>query len=198
MRIVNQKNYNYSAPSTLDSLHIPKPDFNTIDLQVRFFIFNNASGVHKLFFINRLKDGTWRGWSIEYYNYSEEHYDFKNTLTDTIALQESWTRAFEELVYKGYINLPSQKEVQKRITQSEKNTPVSPVMVIADGKSYSVAFITKKAKRNFSFSNPEEYYKHYLSQGEAASYFQKYVDLLNILRSSLDFDTHLPKSQSSG
>lgn len=193
--IRNQNDYTYNALPILDSLGIEKPDFNKINLQIQFSIFNYETGIHKLFFIERLKGGNWRGKSIEYYDYNKDHYNFKDVLQDTFALGASWNEAFKKLVEKSYVNIPSQIEVKKSIAKSNKGAKNKESLIVADGTNYQLAFITKNKKRRISFSNPEAYYEHYKSQGYNLSFFEKYLDLLDILKGSLDFETHLKRKE---
>ena len=191
--IVAQKDYNVMAFETLDSLGVQEqPDFERVVLQIRFQISNYATGIHKLFLIDSLKTGKWRGQSIEYYAYNAEHTDYRNILKKNLELDNSWTTAFQNIKKRDYLNLPSQKEAVKKISNRNKsNTALT--LVVADGTSYFLAFITRKKSRRIHFSNPESYADFFKVEGDDRTIFNDYLELLQILSVPLDFQAHLTK-----
>ena len=187
--VENQKNFEYSDSFILNSLYIKKPNFDSIDLQIRITISNAASGIHKKFIIEKQKSGTWKGNAVEFYYYNDDHYDFNITTSNKLLLGEKWESAFKTIVFKDYINLPSQREVEKFISATNKDSVGKMIMVTADGISYTYEFLTKKNKRKFIFRDPESYYQFNKEQHNDTRYFEMCIDLLNISRTALDLST---------
>ena len=147
IHIKNQKNYKYSDSFILDSLHINKPNFDSIDLQIRITIWNAASGIHKKFVIERQKNGSSKGNAVEFYYYNDDHYDFSITTSNKLSLGEKWESAFNTIILKDYINLPTQRKVEKNISAANKDSTGKLIMVTADGSSYTYEFLTKNNKK---------------------------------------------------
>ena len=191
LHIKNQKNYNYFDSFILDSLNIRKPNYDVIDLQIRISIWNAASGIHKVFIIEREKSGNWRGENFEFYYYNDDHHDFSKTISDKLILGKKWDSAFRTIVMRDYINLPSQKEVEKTISISNKDSTGKLIMITADGTSYTYEFLTKRRKRKFTFKNPDSYYQFNKEQHNDTKYFEMYMDLLTISKQALNLETTL-------
>ena len=144
----HEKGFRYAHGRLLDSLHIPPPDFKETETELRIWTFRWSDGKNSLVLLRQASDGTWHCLKREFNFYNDKNFDFHGAPA-TCALKETWKEAWHKIVDAGYLNLPEQEDVNRKLKSTHGHK-----LVIADGISYTIEILTDKKKRNFTYSNP--------------------------------------------
>ncbi|NME68502.1 hypothetical protein [Flammeovirga aprica] len=185
--VTKQKKFKYSCQLFCDSLNIRRPDFSTVDLEIRVWYGLLHSGDHSFLKIQRIKDGSWRGESTQFNFYGPSHFDF-NSQFRAITFTRNWSNTWEEIVAKDYLNLPTQDDVDKRIIEKHS---FKQTVFFGDGNYYIIEALTKNAKRKIIYSNPELYSEQYLKQGINSVDYSAFFNFISLLNDEFKFKKKL-------
>ena len=134
------------------------------------------------------KDGSWSGTKYSYYHYSidDGSYNYKDAEVSPIEFKDTWNDSWETIVNEGYLNMPVQYDIEKRIPKKYMRT------IIVGGGGIRVYVYTAKRKRFVAFSSITEdhsLYNRCLCSGlpePLIGYLKKYFDFAVLLKKEFD------------
>lgn len=181
LKLSKQRHFYYSNKNYLDSLNIKYPDFKEINCELRIWYSKLITGQNKFFQIKMMKDSSWVCNAIEFYYYNSSSHNFKETKAEKIKLKDEWYTIWSKIVQNDYLNLTTQRDDKIKTSDNE-------VLLIGDGEVYTFEILTKKIKRNFSYSNPYDYYKYYLNKGIKVAEYESITSFIDLLKEVLNFE----------
>jgi hypothetical protein len=122
------------------------------------------------------KQGHWNGIASEFYYYNSLSNNLIPHKQRQIPIKSTWINDWKSILYKKYLNLKTQKEVNK-IYKDKLNELFS----VADGGGLLIEVVTKNSKRSFEYNNAKDYYDFYLKHGFDISEYKRFLELEAIL-----------------
>jgi hypothetical protein len=176
VKIKNQKNFKYFWAEVIDSALIKPFNFDTLNVELRIWKLTWSDGNHTMFRLVENKQGHWSGVDYEFYFYNDFNRDSSLHLKRQIPIKSIWINDWKSILYKKYLNLKTQKEVDK--IYRKKLTEFS---FITDGGGLLIEVVTKDNKRSFEYNNAKNYYDFYLKHGFDIPEYKRFLELEAIL-----------------
>lgn len=193
--LVTSTGYNFSNPnfyvnqkgklrevSYLKSWGIVKANFRTVNIELRIWKDNYATGQTKMIQLIQSKNEEWFAQSLDYFCYSSNHCNLENPIIDTLELNNLWNKNWMQIQSEELLQLVSQKDLNKELRNRDSQ------IIIADGEGYTFEEITRKGIRKYVYENPLSYHKHYSKIEKSESGYEKVVKLISILENSFEFN----------
>jgi hypothetical protein len=176
VKIKNQKDFKYFWIEYIDSALIIPPNFDTCNVELRIWRLVWGDGHHSMLRLTENKQGHWNGIASEFYYYNPLNNDLTPHKQRQISIKSSWINDWKSILYKKYLNLKTQKEVDK-IYKDKLNEFLS----VADGGGLRIEIITKNRKRSFEYNNAKAHYDFYREHGFDISEYKRFLELEAIL-----------------
>ncbi|WP_224995270.1 hypothetical protein [Cesiribacter sp. SM1] len=177
----NTKPFHNAYQSLCDSLKVAAPDFTKLELELRIWSFKWNDGSQRLIQVQKFKDGSWGAATRDFYYIDDERYNFYGEQFRT-PLQQDWSHKWTEIVEKGYLDLPSQQELNARILASGEE-----LFLLEDDHSYTIELLTPNEQRSISYANPKGHQHYYTQLGLEVSEYAKVNSFLSILQNEFVF-----------
>jgi hypothetical protein len=178
---VNTKAFQYAYQPLCDSLKVAAPDFKKLELELRIWSFKWNDGSQRLIQVQKFKDGSWGAVTRDFYYIDDKHYNFFGEQFQT-PLQRGWSHKWTEIVEQGYLNLPSQQELNARMLASGET-----LFLPEDDHSYTIELLTPAEQRSISYANPKGHQHYYAQLGLEVSEYAKVNSFLSILQNEFVF-----------
>lgn len=180
--IENQRGFKFRLSDYLDSIGFKKPDYKSIECDLRIWHDDFATGQIKLIRIIKTKNSSWSAFSLDFYCYNSQNCNLTNFLIDTLDLSDTWISTWKKILNNHLLNIENQEELNKRL-----KTPNGQVLLISDGSGYYFEIATKNAKRRFMYNNIQEYYDFYNQHGVNCDDYTKAIKLIRMIEKEFDW-----------
>ncbi len=128
--------------------HITLPDFNNVDLEMRFYSISLSNHQSLLYLFQHKKTGEWMLKQMQFC--SRDMIAFTNFKEHSINLGLNWNKIWQRLLKNNILSLPTEGKVFKKWQSSRNIMPI-----IGDGLYYRVELLSEHGNRRYRYSNPE-------------------------------------------
>jgi hypothetical protein len=181
LSIDNQRKFDYRMNTYLDTIGFEKPNFKELNLCLRVWKDNYATGQKKMIQILQFKNGDWDFQSLDYYCYNANSCDLSEYYIESIAVPPNWNSIWTEIVAENLLNIRTQKEADELVL------PKGVSLAVADGGAFTFEVCTKKAKREIYYANIKSYIEFYQGKEIESSDYDKALVLIDKFIDAFDW-----------
>lgn len=166
----------------LEQLGIRELSDKKIQVEVRIWKDNYGTGQTKMIRLMQSKNNDWIAQSLDYYCYNTNSCEKEKGIVRSLNLKANCQQSWQKIISLNLLDLPDQNELNKKVRAEAEN-----ILVVADGRSWTVEVITKKGKWKKVYNNPQSFAEFYNKSGDIAKEYVKPMNLFSELERAFDW-----------